>query len=120
MAQTLRVVGYREAASALNKVNRKAKATLFAGLRAAAEPIALDARQRLMGYQGMSTSTIRPSATQRGVVVVQRKKKTTGKRPDFGSLQMKQGLLPALYQNQDDISQKVEDAFTALILTEGL
>ena len=51
---------------------------------------------------------------------MQRQKKKTGKRPDFGALQMREGFIPALNDNEDDIAQTVEDAFTALIVTEGL
>jgi hypothetical protein len=118
-AETIRVTGYRETARALGKVNKEAKATLFAGLRAAAAPIAADAQQRLAGYRGMSTSTIKPSAQIRGVFVVQRAKKKTGTRPDFGALQMREGLIPALDAGAGDIETRVEAAFTALIAYNG-
>jgi hypothetical protein len=118
-AETIRVTGYRETARALGKVNRGAKRALYAGLRAAAEPIAGDARSRLASYQGISLSTIRPSAQARGVFIVQRARRVTGLRPDFGALQMRQGLIPALENHEDDIVDKVEDAFALLARTQG-
>jgi hypothetical protein len=118
-AETIRVKGYRETARALSRVNKEAKATLYKGLREAASPIAADAAARLSGYAGMSTSTIKPSAQMRGVFVIQRKAKTTGLRPDFGSLQMRKGLLPALAAGQDSIESDVEKAFEALIVFNG-
>lgn len=118
-AETIRVKGYKETARALGKVNKGAKLALFKGLRAAAEPIAADARQRLAGYRGMSTSTIRPSAQVRGVYVIQRAKKKTGQHPDFGALQMREGLIPALQAGEGSIEASVEAAFTALFVYGG-
>lgn len=117
--QTIRVRGYRETARALQRVNKGAKVALYAGLKEAANPIAEDARARLMGYTAMKTSSIRPRVTMRGVYITQGARKTTGTRPDFGSLQMKVGLLPALYSRQDDIVDRVEAAFLVLTKTEG-
>jgi hypothetical protein len=117
--QTIRVRGYRETARALQRVNKGAKAALYTGLKEAANPIAEDARSRLAGYTGMKTSTIRPRANLRGVYVTQGARKTTGLRPDFGSLQMRQGLLPALYSRQDDIVDRVETAFLVLTKLQG-
>ncbi len=117
--ETIRVTGYREVARALGKVNRGAKLTLFAGLRKAAEPIASDARTKLARYQGISLSTIRPSAQVRGVFVIQRAKRVTGLRGDFGALQMREGLVPALHDHEDDVVDAVEDAFRLLIRKEG-
>jgi hypothetical protein len=118
-AETIRVRGYRETASSLGKVNKGAKAALFTGLRAAAAPIAADAQQRLSGYRGMSTATIKPSAQVRGVFVIQRARKKTGQHPDFGALQMREGLIPALEAGAVDIEKKVEEAFEALIIIGG-
>lgn len=119
MAETIRVKGYRETARALQRVNKGAKLALYSGLRDAAEPIAEDARSRLGGYQGLKTSTIRPRVGVRGVYITQGAKKTSGLRPDFGALQMREGLLPAAYSRQDDIVDKVETAFLILSKTQG-
>lgn len=117
--QTIRVRGYRETARALQRVNKGAKTALYAGLRDAATPIAEDARARLSGYAGIKTSSIRPRVGLRGVYITQGAKKTSGLRPDFGSLQMRVGLLPAAYGRQDDIVTKVEEAFILLTKLEG-
>lgn len=116
---TIRVRGYKETARALQRVNKGAKLALYSGLRDAAEPIAADARTRLAGYPGLKTSSIRPRVGLRGVYITQDAKKVTGLRPDFGSLQMRVGLLPAAYGRQDDIVQKVEEAFLVLSKLEG-
>jgi len=118
--ETIHVEGYREVVRALDRVNRKSKRTLLAALRAGAEPIASDARGRLARYNEISLSTIRPAAQQRGVMVIQRKKRVTGKRPDFGALQMTHGLIPALQDHRNEIPGLVETAFSTLITMEGL
>lgn len=119
MAGTIRVHGYTETTRALYRVAAEAKATVYAGLREAAEPIAADARSRLSGYSGMKTSSIRPRVGVRGVYITQGAKKVTGKRPDFGGLQMTQGLIPAAYNRQDTMVSDVEAAFLLLSTREG-
>lgn len=118
-ATTIRVKGYRETARALDRVNKGAKAALYSGLKDAAEPIAADARARLGGYSGMKTDTIRPRVGLRGVYITQGARKKTGLRPDFGALQMRQGLLPAVYSRQDELAERVEDAFILLTKLQG-
>lgn len=118
--QTIHVKGYRETVRSLNAVNRGAKRALQAGLREAAQPIASDTRSRLSGYRGISLATINPSATTRGVSIVQRAKRVTGKRPDFGALQMRRGLIPAVRAADGEIRDRVEEAFAALAHNEGL
>jgi hypothetical protein len=55
----------------------------------------------------------------KAVTVVQRKGKTTGTRPDFGALQMRQGFLPALHSNEQLTVDRVEAAVDALIAFGG-
>lgn len=116
---TLEVKGYREVLRALNQVDKGTRKAVLDGLKEAADPIAQDARSRLSGYGNISTETIQPRAVAGGVFITQKKGKKTGKRPDFGSLQMRQGLLPAAYTAQDDISDHVEDALDTLISRSG-
>jgi hypothetical protein len=118
-AFTVKVRGYREVTRALNKVDRGTRKSLLEGLKKAAEPTAQDARSKLSGYAGLSTSTIQPRAVGTGVYITQKKGKTTGTRPDFGALQMRSGLLPAVYDHQDEFADKVDDALGALIRREG-
>lgn len=119
MAGTVRVKGYRETVRALQRVDRGSRKALLAGLKHGADPVAQDARARLSGYAGLSTSSIVPRAIGAGVYITQKHGKTTGTRPDFGSLQMRQGLIPAATANEDRTKDAVEAAFAALIKTEG-
>ena len=116
---TLHVKGYREVTRALNQVDKGTRKALLAGLMKAAEPTAIDARSKLAGYAGLDTGSIQPRAVASGVYITQKRGKKTGTRPDFGSLQMRQGLLPAAYEHQGEFRDKVDDALGTLINREG-
>lgn len=118
-AATVRVEGLRELNRALNKVNKDAAKTVRDELKTAAEPIAATARSRLSRFQGASTSTIGPPSVTAGVFVTQRKRKVTGKRGDFGALQMRDVLLPALEEHADDAVKAVEQAIDRLGRSAG-
>lgn len=118
-AFTVNVKGYREVLRALNQVDQGTRKSVLDGLKKAAEPVAADARSRLGGYAGLSTGTIAPRAVSTGVYITQKAKKTTGLRPDFGALQMRQGLLPAAYSGQEKFVEAVDDALGRLINKEG-
>lgn len=117
--ETVRIRGLRETIRALNRVNKQVAKQVRDELKRAVEPVAASARDRVGRYPGASTSTIGPKATTRSVFVTQRKRKVTGLRPDFGSLQMREGLLPALAEHEDDIVGQVEDALDRLTRTAG-
>lgn len=113
-AATVRVRGLRETQRALNQVNRRAARAVRERLKKAAEPVAVSARERLSRYQGSSVQTISPRASGGNVFVTQRKKRVTGLRPDFGSLTMREALIPALHEHEDELVQEVEEALDDL------
>ena len=113
-AATVRVRGLRETQRALQKVNKEAAKTVRDALKEATEPVASDARSRLSRYAGASVGTIGPRATNRGVFVTQRARKKTGKRGDFGVLQMQEVLVPALEEHEGEIVERVDDALERL------
>jgi hypothetical protein len=119
VAAKVKVNGYRETVRALDKVNRDAKKVVLAELALAAEPMAADARALLSRYQGASLSTIRPRASIRGVFITQNKRKVTGKRPDFGALEMTHGLIPAVEGKSDELVPRLEIALDALGASHG-
>lgn len=118
-AYTVRVKGYREVTRALNQVDKGTRKALLDALKKGADPVAQDARQRLSSYAGLSTTTIVPRAVAGGVFVTQKRGKKTGTRPDFGSLQMRVGLIPAAAANEDHVRDMVDDAMDTLINREG-
>lgn len=117
-AGTVRIKGYREAMRALESIKRGAGKALLGGLMEAAEPVRKDWVSRLERYPGASTSTIGPKALTKGIVVQQRKRKVTGQRADFGSLQMRHGF-DALESKQDETLKLAEKAMDDLTREEG-
>lgn len=116
---TLRVRGLAETQRAFRAMDKEAGARVRADLRTLAAPIAAEAQTLLSRYPGLSVNTIRPKARIGGVVVQQGARKVTGARPDFGSLQMRVGLLPAAYGHQDEIVHGLEMLLDKLAAEQG-
>ena len=112
-AGTVKIKGYRETMRALNKIERGAHKRVMGSLLLAAEPVRRSWVGKLSRYQGVSTSTITPKMTTSSIFVTQRARKTTGRRGDFGALQMRHGLA-ALYEEADNTTKAVELALDKL------
>jgi hypothetical protein len=109
MAQgTIRVKGLRELDRAFRQLEGGIPKTTRNELAEVARPIADTAREKISQYRGAKLNTIRPRATGRSVFVTQAARKVTGKRADFGSLQMSHGMLPALDEYGDEIIRGLE------------
>jgi hypothetical protein len=68
-----------------------------------------DTAQRVAPVSSKSAAGYRTRVLQRGVVVAQSLRKTTGKRPDYGAWQMRQ-LLRAVAANEDNTVRALERA----------
>ncbi len=81
------------------------------GLREAAKIVSDEARS-LSGSHGFSNRSVtglRPRTKGFGrAFVEQSRRKTTGKRGDFGVMQMQRVLLPALARKQDDVVKEID------------
>jgi hypothetical protein len=82
--------------SATNKEVREA-------FREAGDIVKVDAVPRLAKYSTKSAAGFKVRVRQRGVAVEQSLLKTTGKRPDWGSLQMRKALLPAVTKTMPEL-----------------
>lgn len=85
----------------------------------AAEPVAAAARGKISRYHGSSLQTIHPVAYARGVFVVQDARKVSGLRGDFGNLQLRTGLEPALEENKESVLLGIERALDRIGIEEG-
>jgi hypothetical protein len=112
---TVKVEGLKQLDRALKQTDKEAAKGLRKELREAAKVVAMDARQKFMGVDGRSAMGIRPRVRS-GLVAVaeQSRKRTTGKRPDYGALQMRSALMPALRENQDEVIRRVDDMLERL------
>jgi hypothetical protein len=114
------VHGYEPIMRAIRTLDKQSAKEMRAAMRKAADPIARDAGSLLARrYRGVSTSTIRPRTSARGVYVTQRQKKKTGRRADFGSLQFTRGLYPAASDGLTAMGKRVEHEIMRLASREG-
>jgi len=107
-AETLRVKGYREFMRATVRADRESKAYIRQAFKDAGESVRADAARRMTEYDSRSAAGYRVAVRQRGVAVNQSLRKTTGDRPDYGALQMRKALLPALQANGDELNRDLE------------
>ena len=87
-----------------------------------AEKVAESSRRRISEFQGASLGTIQPSRrlTPTRASVYQNKRKVTGLRGDFGSLQMRKGLVPALEENSEPFVRGLEKMIGEVAVITGL
>src|SRR4029077_5411838 len=98
MAQgaTLRVEGYRQLMQALAKSDKATRKAVRDELRHAGDQVKTGASLRFARTDARSAAGYRTRVRQRGVAVEQSLRKTTGKHPEFGALQMRRALIPSL------------------------
>ena len=115
-AASVRIHGLRELNRALTNLERK---DLGKELKEAAEPVVSASREKVTRFRGSSPGTIRAKRTGLRVFVEQSKAKVTGKRGDFGALQMRTALEPALQENENEVFRNVEQALNRWGREEG-
>jgi hypothetical protein len=114
MAFVASIQGLRELDAAFRKMDKVASKNFRDELKKAAEPVASSARDKISRFQGASLGTIKPRATATAVFVTQNARKVTGLRGDYGALQMRVGLEPALAENETNIVNELERALDRL------
>lgn len=78
-------------------------------LKEAAKIVSDDAKPRLARYSANSATGIRPRVKGFGrAYVEQSRRRTTGKRPDFGALQMRKAFLPALSAKEGEVVDHID------------
>lgn len=102
--------GLREFQAALRKADRETKRHVRAVWRKTAEPIRNLARAKFSGVDARVASKFRVAVRAAGVSVEQPARKTTGMRPNFGELQMRRALIPALEEKRDDYLDAMDNA----------
>jgi len=109
-----RFVGWVATEVAFKKLEQEARRTTNAALRKAADPVVSSAKQKLSAYPGASIGTVGAKASNTGVFVVQRARKVTGLRPQFGTTQLEKVLRPAVDEHADEVLREVDGAFERL------
>src|SRR5215471_16955561 len=96
----LYVRGYKELAQASLLADRKLRSEQRNLFRKVGEPIRNEAQMLLGRKYPASAAGLKIRVRQRGVIVEQSLRKTTGKHPEWGKWQMKHALLPAQTDRQ--------------------
>lgn len=113
MARTQRVQevkGYREFLRACARAEKDTRKEVRAAFREVGDIVRVDAAHRLDELSPKAASGLRTRVRQRGVAVEQSLRRTTGKRPDWGAIQMKDALLPAVESKEGEVVEAMDDA----------
>jgi hypothetical protein len=114
----VRVTGLEETVRAFRKLDRSLGREMQTELKKVAKPVMRSGQSKIGQYQGASVSTIGVRASGASVFVTQRAKKVTGKRGDFGRLQV--GLLEeSLDENEREVINGIEDFLDRFTSKEG-
>lgn len=110
MAEPVKVSGYREFLRACDRAGKETKKEVRDTFRKVGDIVRDDARERFGSLSPKTAAGFRTSVRLRGVSVEQSLRKTTGLRPDWGSTQMRLGLIPALDAREDEVESEFERA----------
>jgi hypothetical protein len=102
------VHGYRQFVRACDRAGKESKTLVRGALREVGEVVRVDAARRFQQIDARSAAGYRVSVRTTGVRVVQSLRKTTGTRSDYGALQMRQALLPALSAKEAEVEATFE------------
>lgn len=110
MTETVRVKGLRELLRVTDQLPKDVKRGVRDELRKVAEPVRADASALFVGRVGNAEQTrygisVRKAGT---VAVEQRKRRTTGKHPEFAKRQMRMAMIPALERNEQHIVRELD------------
>ena len=109
-ASTVRVKGLKELNRAINKADKDTKKLLKARFAKVGDIIRDEGRSRFSGIDAGSAAGFKTRTMVSGVKVQQSRRKTTGRRGDYGSLQMRRALEPALEAKQPQVLDELEKA----------
>jgi hypothetical protein len=105
---TVRVHGLRELNKAFRNVEKDLRKELREELRGVGRIVANEAAGLFAPIDPGSASGFKVRVRQRGVAVEQSKRRTTGAHPEYGGLQMRKALLPALERKEPEVVRGLE------------
>jgi hypothetical protein len=115
---TVRVEGVAKVQKAFRGIEKSLATEFGKDLQKAAEPVVQAAKSKER-WQGASIATIRSRRRGINVYVEQSAHKVTGKRADYGELQMRQALVPALDENESKVFDEVDRVLDEYANKEG-
>jgi len=109
------VTGYKQFLRACDHAGKDTKREVRGTFRRVGEIVRANAAERFSAISPKSAEGYRVSVRQRGVSVEQGLRRTTGRRPDYGALQMRDALLPALESKEQDVEREFEHAIDTVV-----
>ena len=106
----IRVTGYTQVVKGLRDVDKATRKEVRDDLRHAGDAVKQGAAARFASIDAKTAAGYRTYVRQRGVSVEQSLRKTTGKHPQFGTLQMVRALIPSLDANEEKTAAAVEES----------
>jgi hypothetical protein len=106
--ETIQVEGYAQLMRAFARANKESRRYIRETLKEVGFAVQRDAVRRMSPISSKSAAGYKVSVRQRGVEVRQSLRKTTGRHPEFGALQMVRVLLPALADNEVRTEREME------------
>ena len=106
----LRVTGYRELLHALQRAEADTRKYVRGEFKQVGQIVQQDAAAKFAKYDTRSAAGYKVRIRQRGIGVEQSLRRTTGKHPEYGKLQMVKALMPALADKQGEVEQRFEEA----------
>ena len=106
------VSGYKELLKASKNAERASRLEIRHAFRDVGEIVRADASVRLSKYSAKSAAGLKVRVRQRGIAVEQSLRKTQGPRArkNYGGLQMRTALLPALEESEPAVEAEFEKA----------
>jgi hypothetical protein len=101
------IEGNREIARDLRRIERQMQSGVRDELRDLAKPVQQTAASLAGPYSGATAAGFKIRLRRFEVTVEQSLRKTTGLRPDYGALQMRRMLEPALEQEEGKIEPEI-------------
>ncbi len=111
----LRVTGYREFMRAMKEATPDERRQVRMAFREVGEQVRVKAAELFQKYSSVSAAGYKVRIRQRGIAVEQSLRKTTGTRPDYGALQMRQALLPARTDTYENTLAEFEKALDTVV-----
>ncbi len=126
MAGTLVVTGFKELVASTSYLIPSERAATRDALESVGEIVRIGGARGLVQYKESkynrpqdavrSASGFKVRVRQRGVEVEQSLRKTTGMHPEWGKVQMRHGLLPALYGSEAAITAEFDRAMDKVVI----
>jgi len=104
------VKGYREFVRACDRAGKDSKREVRSALREVGDVVRVEAQRRFDSIDARSAAGFRTRVSVRGVSVIQSLRKTTGRHPEWGDVQMRKALLPAVRVKEREIDQQMDKA----------